>query len=88
MEIQSFLERNGLEQNQLEEHKIDISILMKIECDFLSNIQHLSDAAEFLAKMLQKSKYVHSVRWRVKESSHLIKKIIRKKSIKLKNIKI
>lgn len=74
-----FLERNELDKSLLEKEGIDINTLINIENDFLSNTQHLSDAAEFLAKMLQKSKYVHSVRWRVKDSSHLIRKIVRKK---------
>lgn len=60
---------------------LDIQILINIAKDYDSaeTQEELLDSAELIAKKIQRCKQVHSVRWRVKDTSHLIEKIIRKK---------
>ena len=55
-----------------------IEILKEIAEDYKENELILLDEAEYIAKKIQRCKAVHSVRWRIKSVSHLIKKIVRK----------
>jgi len=77
---QEFLESNRISQDVWEKANIEFEQLKKIKTDYENKVAHLTESAEFLARMLQRCDYVHSVRWRVKESSHVLEKIVRKRA--------
>ncbi len=57
---------------------LDVDVLLGIYEDYGRQVQYLEQTAISLASVIQKIPGVHSVRWRVKEASHVISKIIRK----------
>ncbi|EOT1825859.1 RelA/SpoT domain-containing protein [Vibrio vulnificus] len=80
MNLEEFLERNRISVEDWEKANISFEELMTIDNDYRQQLSHLNESAEFLAKVLQKCKHVHSVRWRVKEPEHVLEKIVRKKA--------
>lgn len=80
-ENQQFLESMNINPERVKIIDLDIQILIDIAKDYDSTEtqEELLDSAELIAKKIQRCKQVHSVRWRVKDTSHLIEKIIRKK---------
>ena len=80
-EHQQFLESMNINPNSVKNINLDIKLLVDIANDYNSaeTQEELLDSAELIAKKIQRCKQVHSVRWRVKNTRHLIKKIIRKK---------
>jgi len=91
LNLDDFLERNRITKEAWDKANIDIDSLVKIEENYKKQIPHLNEAAEFLAKVLQKCEHVHSVRWRVKKPDHVLEKIIRKRvsgSDKYKDISV
>lgn len=91
MSLEEFLERNRISKNDWKNANITFDELKKIDFDYRQQMSHLNESAEFLAKMLQKCKQVHSVRWRVKDPEHVLEKIVRKKSKgseKYKNVSV
>lgn len=80
LELEEFLGQNRISKDDWEKAAIPFDDLLKIESDYKSQLPHLNESAEFLAKFLQKCTQVHSVRWRVKEPEHLLEKIVRKKA--------
>ncbi|WP_333912820.1 RelA/SpoT domain-containing protein [Vibrio coralliirubri] len=80
MNLEEFLEANRISQEDWDKADIDTDTLVAIESDYRKQIPHLNEAAEFLARVLQKCKHVHSVRWRVKDPDHVLEKIIRKRA--------
>ena len=82
-EHQHFLESMSIDHGRIKTIDLDIQILINIAKDYDSaeTQEELLDSAELIAKKIQRCKQVHSVRWRVKDTSHLIEKIIRKKEI-------
>jgi len=81
----TFLQEMGVSPESLANCNIEISVLQKIVEDYKMNELSLLDEAEYIAKKIQRCKSVHSVRWRIKSASHVIKKIIRKLSEKNPN---
>ncbi|MDP9530368.1 hypothetical protein [Pseudomonas protegens] len=63
---------------ELEKYDLKISTLTEIYDDHIQQIPTLENTATLLASTIQKIPYVHSVRWRIKDASRLISKIIRK----------
>lgn len=80
LNLEEFLEANRISQEDWDKADIDTDTLVAIESDYRKQIPHLNEAAEFLARVLQKCKHVHSVRWRVKDPDHVLEKIIRKRA--------
>jgi len=80
-EHQEFLESMNIDPERVKGIKLDTQLLIDIATDYDSaeTQEELLDSAELIAKKIQRCKQVHSVRWRVKDTSHLIEKIIRKK---------
>ncbi|MDM9639318.1 RelA/SpoT domain-containing protein [Acinetobacter nosocomialis] len=56
----------------------DVQILIDIAADYELHKNDLLDEAGYIANKLQRCRGVHSVRSRIKDTSHLIEKIIRK----------
>lgn len=73
-----FIKDMGITKEDVEESGISIEVLKEIAEDYKENELILLDEAEYIAKKIQRCKAVHSVRWRIKSVSHLIKKIVRK----------
>lgn len=80
MELEEFLDKNRISKDDWQKAAISFDELLKIESDYRSQVPHLNESAEFLAKVLQKCEQVHSVRWRVKDPEHVLEKIVRKKA--------
>lgn len=73
-----FLDEMGISAEMVERSGLTSEILKEIAEDYKENELILLDEAEYIAKKIQRCKAVHSVRWRIKSVSHLIKKIVRK----------
>ncbi|WP_454805193.1 RelA/SpoT domain-containing protein [Paraburkholderia fungorum] len=78
IKVEQFLERNGIDQSEWKDSGCDWEELQRIAADHRAHFGTLNDAAEFFGKTIQRFGGVHSVRWRVKDVEHLLKKIIRK----------
>lgn len=81
-DYQKFLESIGIDEQRILALDLDTKILIDIANDYERSQEDLFDSAELIAKKIQRCKHVHSVRWRVKDTNHLIEKIIRKKEAK------
>lgn len=74
-----FLQEAGIDREKwdsLKEHQVT---LYRIYKDFTENNDQFIEIAVSLSRLIQKMPGVHSVRWRIKDPRHLVKKIIRKK---------
>lgn len=78
--LEEFLDRNLIDNETWETANIDWGLLKAIASDHEKHVTNLENAAELFAKVIQKFKGVHSVRWRVKNSEHLAEKIVRKRA--------
>ncbi|POR65111.1 RelA/SpoT domain-containing protein [Pseudomonas syringae] len=63
---------------KLAQYELKVSTLAEIYEDHTQQTVALEHTATLLASTIQKIADVHSVRWRIKDASHLISKIIRK----------
>lgn len=77
-EHQDFLKAMGIESERFEKLGRDAQTLIDIANDYKTHQETLQIDATSIASKLQLCKGVHSVRFRVKETSHLVEKIIRK----------
>ena len=79
MELADFLKKSDLSIDEWEKSGADWSQLSEIANDFIEQLPALTSAAEQISSRLRTFNGVHSVRWRIKDVDHLLKKIIRKK---------
>ena len=79
-DLQEFLEQNRITPETWEASNCTWDDLLAIRVDHTAQLQMLSRSASLSANLIQEIPGVHSVRWRVKDSDHLLEKIIRKKS--------
>jgi ppGpp synthetase/RelA/SpoT-type nucleotidyltranferase len=80
MQLDEFLNKNGIAKDSWDGSELSWDELEQISEDHNANKPHLLQAAQFFANIIQGFQSVHSVRWRVKDTGHLLAKIIRKKS--------
>ena len=80
LSLDDFLRKYRIDGEAWEKAGITWECLQAIAHDHDAASADLENSAEFFAKVIQKFKGVHSVRWRVKTSEHLLEKIVRKKS--------
>lgn len=73
-----FLRRNRISQEDWDKCGLTWDVLCAIARDHDTNRNTLSDTADLFARTLQRIPGVHSVRYRVKDTEHLLEKIIRK----------
>ncbi|WP_287955602.1 RelA/SpoT domain-containing protein [Achromobacter sp.] len=88
-EQNEFLERNNISDEDWEKCGIPWETLQEIAKDHDSRREELDNAAQFFARTMQRFPAVHSVRWRIKDTDHLLEKIVRKRvegSAKYKDI--
>ncbi|WP_192850859.1 RelA/SpoT domain-containing protein [Vibrio parahaemolyticus] len=79
-EVATFLEQHNLSQEDWSAADVTWDALKEIECNFDRRKNEFEQSALSIAAVLQKNKSVHSVRWRIKDSGHLLAKIVRKRS--------
>lgn len=79
MEQLVFLERNKISLEDFNKADMEWNDLLAIYEDFQNKRAQLEGVAEFVVKGIQAFDEIHSVRWRVKDSEHLLEKIIRKR---------
>lgn len=70
---------SSISEASITEANISIEHLAAIDDDFAKLNPQLDQAAEFITRFLLKAKDIHSVRYRLKNPEHLLRKIIRKK---------
>lgn len=75
--------------NAIDLQQADISKeeILEIYWDYVNIIPQLKSQAQHYANLLQLGNKINSVKWRVKDPSHLIEKIIRKRKEELKKEK-
>jgi ppGpp synthetase/RelA/SpoT-type nucleotidyltranferase len=74
----AFLKKFHLTDDDLENYNIEWNVLLSIYRDFESIKNQLETQASFIANTLRAQRKVHTVKSRVKNSEHLIAKLIRK----------
>lgn len=80
--LNAFLESMNISKETWKSADISWQELEYIKHDHQSSQESLSRNAAMYAAVMQQIPNVHSVRWRVKDSNHLIEKIIRKRAEK------
>lgn len=80
-----FFESDGLLTHDLAEAQISKETLVAILNDFLKNQENLKNQASYFANILLMGQEINSVKWRVKDPIHLLKKIVRKRKDARKN---
>lgn len=76
---QEVFKLDGLLEADLEEAKISKEDLLAIYFDYVSSLEMFKQQASYLGNILQLGKQINSVKWRVKDPLHLLKKIVRKR---------
>lgn len=84
LSLDEFKHQHNITVDTWEKSGCDWEILCDIANDFEKNHEILSRSAEFFARIIQTFPGVHSVRWRLKETYHLLEKIVRKRANKEK----
>ncbi|WP_374981165.1 hypothetical protein PSGK_08405 [Pseudomonas solani] len=79
LELDEFLQNNNLTDDEWGRSKAEWDVLQAIAAHHDERKKALNTAAEAIASHIQTFKGVHSVRWRVKDTQHLLEKIVRKK---------
>lgn len=82
MDLEGFLSANRIDLETWEQAAIDWSELHAIATDHDTQRQALVESATFHANLIQRIPSVHSVRWRIKDTEHLLEKIVRKRAAK------
>ena len=75
---QDFLRQNSISEVAWHKSQCDWEVLQSIGIDYEKRLDEYNNTANFLAQQIQKFQKVHSVRWRVKNTEHLLEKIVRK----------
>lgn len=78
--LEDFLVRNRINQDTWDEASIEWETLIAIGLDYQRYGPQLREYAAMLARIVQQYDGVHSVRWRVKDTEHMLEKIIRKRA--------
>jgi putative GTP pyrophosphokinase len=79
MELTDFLKASDITNDEWQRSGADWVQLSLIANDFISQLPALTSAAEQISSRVRTFDGVHSVRWRIKDVNHLLKKIVRKK---------
>jgi putative GTP pyrophosphokinase len=78
--LNDFLRRNRIDAADWDKSGLSWEQLEAIADDHNKQSEYLRDSAELFARVIQRFPGVHSVRWRVKETEHLMVKIVRKRA--------
>ena len=74
-----FLQKYNISQEDFKKTGLQYEELKEIQADYASKFQMYDDAGANLVRILLRFDSIHSVKYRVKDSEHLLEKIIRKK---------
>ena len=78
MKLEEFLERNRIPQERWENCGLNWQQLTEIAADYETWKTSLFSSAQLFATSIQNIPLIHSVRWRVKDTEHLLEKLVRK----------
>ena len=78
LELDHFLSANRIDTIIWEKCGLQWETMKEIADHYYAQHEHLRDTAELIARVIQRIPHVHSVRWRIKDTEHLLEKIIRK----------
>lgn len=76
--LDAFLLRNSISISNWEKSQLSWETLQSIAEVHETRMDELRDSAEMFARVIQRIPSVHSVRWRIKDTDHLLEKIVRK----------
>lgn len=76
----AFFKKYNISEENFSKASISWEVLNKIYEEYDSLVENLELTAQAIVNKLNKAKEVHSVRYRIKNTEHLIEKIIRKKN--------
>lgn len=79
--LEDFLLRNRISRDTWEASAIEWETLRIIGQDYERYAPQLREYAGMLARVVQQYDGVHSVRWRIKDSEHMLEKIVRKRAV-------
>jgi len=79
LEKKIFFDRYNVDKEEFNKLDLGWDVLTEIYNDYTSNQETLQATAKYLVDRLQPAPEVHSLKFRIKDSEHLIEKIIRKK---------
>lgn len=80
--LESFLKDNRISAEDWTAADIGWEVLQEIAQDFEKNKNNMVNCAQMIAGAVQQYPGVHSVRWRIKSTSHVLEKIVRKRARK------
>ena len=78
MDTDTLLATCAITEGQLEDAGVQATTLLKIHDDYMKCRDDLADHGAFLVQQLQHLNEAHSLKYRVKDPIHLIRKIVRK----------
>lgn len=84
MDKKIFFEKYNISEENFAKTSLNWNILLAIKKDFESNIENFNIALNLITSILVKCPGVNSFKYRLKDSEHLIEKIIRKKILEPK----
>lgn len=79
--LEAFLGRIRVDNATWQKSDSDINLLLNIEEDYISRRDLLRKSADLYSSIVQSLPRVHSVRSRIKDPSHLLEKIVRKRAL-------
>ncbi|PWJ40969.1 RelA/SpoT domain-containing protein [Sediminitomix flava] len=79
MEKKDLIEKYNISEKELEQTGLTWDELMAIKEDYIEFKEELYAPAEYIVSRFLKADKVHSVRYRIKDTAHLMDKIIRKR---------
>lgn len=77
---EEFLKKTNISEEVFQTAKIEWDVLVAIASSYEESYQALQSVAEQISSRVRTIEGVHSVRWRIKDTLHLLKKIIRKRA--------
>lgn len=78
MKLAEFLEKYNLSKKDFEKTKLRWEDLLEIKKDYELHFDELDGIGKAITNLMLKFEKVHSVKYRIKDSEHLLEKIIRK----------
>ncbi len=78
MNEKDFLKKYNISASTFTATGLSFKLLTEIQTDYISQFQKFDDAGASLVRSLLRYPLVHSVKYRIKDSEHLIAKIVRK----------
>ena len=80
MDKNEFLDKYGIKKTMFKKSKLEWDSLLEIKNDYEKNIKskNYEEIGKIIATSILSCNSVHSVKFRIKDSEHLIEKIVRK----------